>query len=427
MLKRLPLLIATFTLALWLGFWVIQQFIATSLIAYGETPESREQAAALAPNQPAVLAARGKYLLYRADVPDVPAGLAALERAVQASPFDYRFWLELGRGYETDSQAAPAERAFQQALQLAPRYFETPWTLANFYLRGGRTEAALHQFRQALELSGESTGAEVQQTKARAALNAYEAVTQALGLNLSALRQIAPPDVHSQAALAKFLADHQALDPALELYRALPPQGQRGQRAAFESLLAAALSQHRYHEARALWLSFVQVEATAAASPIFNAGFEREFSTLPNGFDWLLPAPHAEVRVRRDDAQAHAGRFSLRLTFAMQMQSELQSYGQLLVVEPQTPYRLRYWVKTAKAPDRAPYLELTDAAQPQLFALRSPVPTGTNDWREQELVFTTPAETHALRLTIRAPQILEVNTGNTAEIWLDDFSLERVP
>lgn len=426
MLKRLFFLIPALTLVFWLGSFVIRQLIATSLIAYGETAESRAQAVGYAPDQPTVLAARGKYLLYRAEVPDNAAGIAALERAVQASPFDFRFWLELGRGYETDNQPAAAERAFQQAQQLAPHYFETHWTLANFYLRGGRTEAALAEFRQALDLSGEQTGAEVQPTRARAALNAFAAVTQALGLNLAALRQITPPDAHSQAALAKHLADQQALDPALETFRQLSLEQQRREQAAFDSLLAAALAQHRFAEARALWVNFAALEAAEAAPPIFNASFEREFSALPTDFDWKLPSPHTEVRVRRDDAQAHAGRYSLRLTFAAQMQSELHSYEQLLVVEPQGQYRLRFWVKTAKAPDRAPYLELTDAAQPDLFALRAPVPPGTNDWREQSLVFTTPAETRAVRLTIRAPQLMEVNAGNIAEIWLDDFSLELV-
>jgi Tfp pilus assembly protein PilF len=423
--RQLPaaILIITLTLALWLGSFVIKQLSATSLIAFGETAESREQAVAYAPGHPAVLAARGKYLLYRAETPDPSAGIAALGRAVQAAPFDYRFWLELGRGYESDGQVAAAERAFQQALQLAPRYFETHWTLANFHLRSGRVEESLQQFRQALELSGEATGAELRQTKTRAALNAFEAITQALGLNFAALRQLTPADGYSQAALAKYLADHQALDPALEIFRALAPQQQLSERAALESLLAAAQAQHRYHEARALWLAF----ALADDSLIYNGGFEHEFNSLPAGFDWSLPAPHAEARVRRDDAQAHTGRFALRLTFAMQMQSELHSYGQLLVVEPQRQYRLRYFVKTVKAPDRAPYLEITDAAQPQLFALRSPVPAGTNEWREQALVFTTPAETRALRLVIRAPQLLEVNTGNIAEVWLDDFSLELVP
>ncbi len=415
--------IAALALALWLGRFIVKQFIATSLIAFGNEAESRALAVAYAPANPQALVARGKYLLYRAEDSQSAAGLAALERAVKASPFDYRFWLELARGYESDNQTAQAERAYLQAQTLAPRYFETHWARANFYLRMARTEEALREFRSALELSGEKAG----ETDARAALNAYEAVAQGLGMNLAVLRQLAPPDARAQASLAKYLAEHQALDAALESWRSLPASAQPERRELLASLLAAAQSNGRFHDARELWRAFVRgTGAPDWPTPnlIYNGGFEREFITDPAaGFDWQ-PAAHTEVFLRRDDAQAHTGRYVWRMTFAAQMKSELFGPAQLLVVEPNQQYQLRFFAKTTKVPERAPFIELTDAERPQLFALRAPVPSGTQDWREVALTFTTPAETRALRLTIRAPQLVEVNTGHIAEVWLDDFSLE---
>ena len=44
MLKRLPLLIAVVALAVWLGNFVVNNFFATSLIAYGDTEASRDAA-----------------------------------------------------------------------------------------------------------------------------------------------------------------------------------------------------------------------------------------------------------------------------------------------------------------------------------------------------------------------------------------------
>ncbi|MBI1763563.1 MAG: hypothetical protein HYR56_19230 [Acidobacteria bacterium] len=423
--RRLLLLIIVLAPALFCGAFIIRQFLATSLIISGNEGSSRLIAAAYAPSNPYALAAYGKFLLYDAEAPQPATGLLELESAVKASPFDYRFWLILARGYESDNQIAQAERAYQQAQTLAPRYFETHWTLANFYLRSARTGEALREFRVALELSGETAG----ETDARATLNAYEAVAQGLGMNLAVLRQIAPPDARAQAYLAKYLAEHQALDPALEIWRGLPPNAPRERRDILSSLLAAAQANGRFQAARELWRTFMLSTGTpdwTAPNLIYNSGFEREFITDPAGFDWQ-PAAHAEVFLRRDDAQAHAGRYVWRMTFAAQMKSELFGPAQLLVVEPNTQYRLRFFAKTTKAPDNAPFIELTDAVRPQLFAVRAPVPTGTQDWREIALTFTTPAETRALRLTIRAPQLTEVNTGHIAEVWLDDFSLEISP
>lgn len=420
--KRLLPFIAVLVLALFSGNFILRQLLATSLLAFSNAAESRDLAADYAPSNPQALAAHGKYLLYRAEAPQPAAGLAELERAVKASPFDYRFWLELGRGYESDNQAERAERAYQQAQVLAPRYFETQWALANFYLRTARTENALRAFRLALELSGETTG----QTDARAALNAYEAVAQGLGMNLEALWQIAPPDARAQAHLAKYLAEHQALDPALEIWRGLPSSVQPERRELLSSLLNAAQTSGRFQEARELWRTFMLNTGApdwTAPNLIYNGGFELAFNSDLAGFDWRVTS-HPEVFLRRDDAQSHTGRYSWRMTFAAQMKSELFGPAQLLVVEPNKQYRLRFFAKTNKVPDNAPFIELTDAERPQLFAMRAPVPVGTQAWREVLLTFTTPAETRALRLTIRAPHLTEINTGHIAEVWLDDFSLE---
>lgn len=428
MSKRLPLLILVIALVWLQGSFIIKNLLATSLIAYGEQAASRDWAVAYAPYNAAVRAARGKYLLYRAESPNLAEGIAELERATNASPFDYRYWLELGRAYETNQQTAQAEQALKRAQTLAPRYFETHWALANFYLRSGRTDEALRAFRQALELSGETAGL----TDARAALNAYDAIAQALGMNLNALRQVAPPDVRAQAYLAKYLAEHQALDPALDVWRALEANlssNIKNCRPAVFGLLAALQAAGRFGDARGVWQSFLQAEGRAAAlsnnNLLNNAGFEHapvfeDFPDLTDGFDWRL-RPHPEVQARRDDLLAHSGRYALRLSFAIGMKSEFAHVSQLVAAGPQQIYRLRYFVKTNKLSDPAPYIELTDAQQPGLFSIRSALPTGTNDWREQTLMFTTPMDTRGLRLTIRAPQTL---AANNAEVWLDDFKLE---
>jgi Flp pilus assembly protein TadD len=429
MSKRFPLLILVIALVWVQGSFIIKNLFATSLIAYGEQAASRDWAVAYAPGNPAVRAARGKYLLYRAESPNPAEGIAELERATTASPFDYRYWLELGRAYETNQQTAQAEQALKRAQTFAPRYFETHWALANFYLRSGRTDEALRAFRQALELSGETAGP----TDARAALNAYDAIAQALGMNLIALRQVAPPDVRAQAYLAKYLADHQALDPALETWRALEVSSLSNNikscRPAIFGLLAATQAAGRFADARAIWQRFLQAEGRAAAlasdNLLNNASFEyapvfEDFPDLTDGFDWRL-RPHREVQARRDDLLAHGGRYALRLSFAIGMKSEFEHVSQLVAAGPQQIYRLRYFVKTNKVSEPAPYLEITDAQQPGLFSIRSAMPLGTNDWREQTLMFTTPADTRGLRLTIRAPQTL---AANNAEVWLDDFKLE---
>ena len=138
MIKRLPLLIAVLALAAWAGNFTIKNFLAVSLIAYGEQGTGTAAAAGYAPANAEVLAARARYLLYRSEEPPAEEAIAVLQQAVAASPHDYRYSLELGKTYDGNGQSQPAETALQRATTLAPGYFEPRWTLANSRLRAGK-------------------------------------------------------------------------------------------------------------------------------------------------------------------------------------------------------------------------------------------------------------------------------------------------
>ncbi|KXK03361.1 MAG: Tetratricopeptide repeat protein [Acidobacteria bacterium OLB17] len=45
-----------------------------------------------------------------------------MEEAVKLSPYDYRWWIELGRASEQAGNAERAETAFRHAVELAPTY-----------------------------------------------------------------------------------------------------------------------------------------------------------------------------------------------------------------------------------------------------------------------------------------------------------------
>lgn len=439
MLKRLPLLIAVAALSVWLGNFIVNNFLATSLIAYGDTEASREAAIGYAPSNPLVIAARGKYLLYRAEPPRPEEAIAELRRAALASPRDYRFWLELGRAYENVGDNAGAEKALGRAVELAPRYFETRWAQANFLLRVGKTEASLEDFRQAMLLSGR----DAMRPDERATLNVYNAISGALGANHDALRGLTPANHVAQAYLAGFFATHDALDPALEIWRRLPLEDRVSYRGTTIRLLRELQSKGRFAEAREVWNGIESLatadgasgSASGEANLMLNAGFERaplserfaELADPPAGFDWII-GRHAEVRVRRTEMEKHGGNYSLQLTLAASMQSEFQNVTQFISVEPSQSYRLSFFVKAkniSSAPGEAPLVEVADATQPANFALPAVVPAGTNDWSERAIAFTTPAETRGLRLTIRCPQLRAIDLTKIAEVWFDDFKFER--
>ncbi|QQS48760.1 MAG: hypothetical protein IPM66_09100 [Acidobacteriota bacterium] len=436
---RILLLAAIVVSGLRIGVSIIRQAEAALLVQFGADEADRRRAAELAPGNPRAVAALGKYLLYRAVPPSPEESILELRRAAGLSPRDYRFWLELGRGYENTGRTEGAELALRRAVELAPRYFEPQWALANFQLRAGRIEPALAAFRRAIELSGGSTG----RIDQRVANNAFAAVSGALGINLEALGRVAPEDPVSKAALAVFLARNDALDQALDMWRRNSGQDPPSYRALTLQLLRELESRGRFEEAGQVWsglaalLNDRAIHDARSGNLMYNAGFEtvpldREAPELldpPAGFDWIL-SRHPEVVWRRQYAVRHRGSYSLHLQFPASMQSDFDGAWQKAAVTGGRRYRLTFFVKNRYvplAPSEIPYVEIRDVVRPDLFRLRAPVPPGTNDWREQSLVFTVPPETTGLRIGIRAPRLKTIDRTKITELWFDDFSLVPLP
>lgn len=434
MFKRLPLLMAVIALAVWVGDFIIKSFLAASLIAYGEDGASRDLAVAYAPSNPRIVAARGKYLLYRAEPPREQEAIAELQRAALLAPRDYRFWLELGRAYENTGRSDRADKALRRAVELAPRYFETRWAFANFLLRMGETDAALEELRVAVELSG---GVAPHPDHA-ATMNALNTVAGVFGNNHDALRGILPSDNVSQIYLAEFLANHDLLDQALEIWRRSSMDERGHYRRLLFQLLPATQSKGRFAEMREVWQALTALEGSDADDPagnlIINPGFERpplsdkypSLASPPTGFDWTM-RHHPEVATRRDSLERHAGSYSLRLSFNAAMGSEFENVSQLIPIEPLRVYRLSYFVKSKQIPlQDPPYVEIADAMDAAIFNLRSPAPDGTTEWIEQSLTFNAPENTRAVRLTIRSPRLGVVDRLRIGEVWFDDFKLWKL-
>jgi tetratricopeptide (TPR) repeat protein len=433
MLKRLPILIAVIVLAVWVGNFIVKNFMAVSLIAYGQDEVSRDLAIGYAPANPLVVAARGKFLLYRAAPPQEEEAITELRRAAALSPYDFRFWLELGRGYEAIGDSARAEPALRRAVELAPRYFETRWSVANFLLRSGQTDLALGEFREAVKASGGNST----YPDRMATLNALNTISGAIGRDFDALRSVTPQDRISQIYLAEFFATHDALDQALEIQRRGGAGGTGDYRRLLFQLLPILQRKGRFTELREIWRDLARIEGgdidNSTDSLILNPGFEKpapsdKYPALlspPTGLNWTM-RHHPEVLARRDNLERHSGSYSLRLMFNSVMRSEFQDISQLVIVEPKQAYRLSYFVKTKQISAPAPFIEITDAMNPATLSLKSEVPNGTNGWTEQSITFNAPETTRAVRLTIRSPQLSVVDRLLIGEVWFDDFKLEPV-
>jgi hypothetical protein len=100
--------------------------------------------------------------------------------------------------------------------------------------------------------------------------------------------------------------------------------------------------------------------------------------------------------------------------------------GQLVSVEPQTNYRLRFAMRSEKlVSGGGPLLVLTDASSEKVLSASEQFPNATDGWRDYSIDFATEAGTVALQITLRR------NCATSpcpifGRLWLDNFSLQKV-
>ncbi|MCP9496753.1 MAG: hypothetical protein MSG64_20140 [Pyrinomonadaceae bacterium MAG19_C2-C3] len=359
------------------------------------------------------------------------------EKAVAASPNDYRLWTALGRGYERAGDLANGERALRRAVEVAPNYAFPRWMLGNLLLRreaergdAAGVDAAFVELRRAAE-QNESLRAQVVNLAWRFYDGDAERVGEALG---------ASPEI--QSALIGYLInrrDADSLTRAVEVWSSLEPaarenvtvqeSGARLRRTLFDA--------RRYADAlaveRTLAPMLVGGEAveTAQAGRIANGGFETAIEAAGGGkgvFGWQV-SPPAQTQVVIDAGQRRAGARSLRLTFnVVSAAANLNDIRQTVVVAPNTNYVLRFAfraqeVRSASTPVIEVVELMTGDAPPNVLGTSAAIANGTSDWQSGEVRFTTRTATEAVIVRLGRAPCPDALCPLLGRVWFDDFEL----
>jgi tetratricopeptide (TPR) repeat protein len=83
---------------------------------------------------------------------DPHRAMEAIRRGVDLAPYNPEAWIAFGLQTERQGETQLAERHFKKAFEV-DHGFEARWSLANFYLRQGRTEEFWHWIRETIAFS----------------------------------------------------------------------------------------------------------------------------------------------------------------------------------------------------------------------------------------------------------------------------------
>ena len=341
----------------------------------------------------------------------IDASVRLSEQAVRLSPNDFRLWAELGRSYEQAAEVEKAQIAFEQATELAPTYAYPHWQLGNFFIRQSRAEEALIELKKTT----------IYDTTYRD--QAYSLVWNYFDNDPKRLDELAADSLDAKLGLAQFFAWHGRPVDALRVWNSLD-QDERA-----SSVQAARSIAEAMNEKRSFWegIEFARearIDRKAAVETINNGSFEDPIvesdETL---YGWKVNQNDNRAEITADSRVWHTGTLSLRVIFRTYLNPNFYSIWQNVAVKPATRYRLRFWVRTDGLKSGGPPIfEVANASDDKIIAVSSTIPTGTTEWQEVMIDFTTPDQCGGLYVrssrSFCGPDCPLVGT-----MWLDDFEL----
>lgn len=334
------------------------------------------------------------------------------QRAVQLTPENHEFWLLLAAAAELRGEMSVAEDALQQAVNRAPSDINVRWQVANLYLRTGKIEQALNEFRIV---------ALTDQARLPVTMNL---IWQATNNNFEMLDRTIGQDPHARLAMAQFLVEQSQFEASAKVFGQidresrlkLPGSGQ---------LFNALLNAKQWQLAGELWWDTVAGKIERAKEPFWNGGFDQPITKSLAQFDWQL-SPSNFARFQIGPGPARNGKRALTIAYLGVETTRLDGEAKhAVMVNPGTAYRLEFYAKPENlvTPD-GPRIEILRPDDRATIARSDSIPAGSSDWKWMAVDFTAPADVQAVWVAIKQTPQYKYTEPTSGVIRFDDFTLK---
>jgi len=333
--------------------------------------------------------------------------LASLENGVALRPADYTLWLALGLERDEIRDQTGALKALDESVRLAPFYAAPRWQRGNVLLRAGRVDEAFVDLNWAAASDPELGARIVDLAWSISSRDPYQT---------ERLVEMRTPQM--RLAFARVLLREKMF---IDAVRQFEITGYHND-AINQEMILGLLSQGAYWEAREVW----QVsQHSQNLPPIYDGGFETALSLNEKAFGWRIPSELKGAQVRLDAVDRQSGEQSLLIEFSGEPPASFLS--QLVVVEPNSSYRLNFAVRAANIVSGGPpVMTVHDAGNQALLGQSERLQTAAGGWRLMSFEFKTGPNTRAVMIGLGREACATAPCPIFGSLSLDSFSLERV-
>lgn len=415
--RRAPLVLVAMA-ALFGAWYGMRWLVGNTMAEYARDFETAEAAARLAPDDPAAYLRLARLHRLSYEPGDLSLALEEYERAAALAPNDYLIWTEYGRALGSSGETERGLVALRRAVALAPSYAEPRWHYGNLLLRAGRTDEAFAELGLAAEAEPQRYGPQV-----------FNLAWHLFGGDVGRVVEVVGNRPQARARIITMLVGMKRFDDARAIWSALDAASKREQSEAGSNLARALYVEKKYRQALRVLQDFSGGPgADLADGKIVNGSFESDVAASNTRlFNWNV-VPNQSAQVALDPRTARSGARSLRIVLNASYQMSFADVSQLIIVEPSARYRLSFWVRTEELKSAStPLVHVLNAAAGGAALVSSaPAPTGTNDWKQVTLDFTTPPQVEAVQVKLDRAQCPAESCPIFGKIWYDDFELQRI-
>ena len=347
---------------------------------------------------------------------NLAAAVHEYQLAVQVEPYDFRYWMELGRALEAAGDIENGEKALRRAVELAPAYSHPRWQYGNLLLRQGRVDEAFAELSRAAEADSQMESP------------VFGLATQLFDGDIDKIGR-ALPSGSLRLHFALSLIGAGKPDQALQVVNTVSAADRKSESESISDLIKAFMRRRHYRAALAL-LPDAQADRSQLPSPdsIWNGGFELPVAYRDETpFHWLIN-PSSQAQIVIDNTRPHSGRNSLRVTFKSPNKLESVAISQTVVVEPEAQYKLQFYQRSEALITASVPVVVVNDSQGKPLASAPPLPSGTSDWQLVTLNFKSNSGEDGVLITFSRNPCSNQDPicpifGN---IWYDDFNLQRI-
>jgi len=335
--------------------------------------------------------------------------------AVTLSPYDYRYWMELGRALEATGNVPDGEKALKRAVDLAPAYSHPRWYYGNLLLREGKLDDAFVQLAFAARVD------ELMRPPV------FALADQVYDGDVDRIAAVACATAAARIEFATYLLRRGKFDEAMRIWRSISPADRRAEFALDEVFKHLLIESKHFRELLEATRETESGGDGPAPEQIWNGGFELETQpTSAKNFYWTINSkPQVRIGI---DTVARTGKGSLRVVFKSPDKLESIGLAQTVVVTPDTQYHFEGYFRTQDLNSGSlPSISILDAATGNVLVSSPPALSGTNGWQKVTLDFKTGPKSDGIiiRLTRAACSLQESVCPIFGTIWYDDFSLQH--